>query len=347
METKRWIDLLCEQRSLPAEGYRAVLELSDESSIDYLYGCARACAQSHFGRGVYVRGLVEITNRCRNNCYYCGIRASNREVSRYALSQEEILESCRVGYELGFRTFVFQGGEDPTMGEEWLVELVAQVRRLYPLAAITLSLGERSREEYRRLFDAGANRYLLRHESHNSAHYRELHPASMSIKSRLRALDDLKSVGFQCGTGIMVGSPKQRIEHIVEDIEYIAEFQPEMVGIGPFIPHHATPFAHYRSGSVEQTLRLISIFRLILHTALIPATTALATLAADGRQRGILAGANVVMPNLSPVDNRRNYALYDNKVAFGSESAEGLRLLGDSLAEIGYSINFDRGDFRP
>ncbi len=346
MKTRRWIDLLCERRHLEAEGYRAILDSRDEQDEEYLFARAREAAESHFGREVYVRGLIEITNRCRNNCYYCGIRAANSDVARYALSAEAVMECCRRGYELGFRTFVFQGGEGGVVSEEWLLSVVRDVRACYADVAITLSLGEMTMEQYQRLFDAGANRYLLRHESHNAEHYATLHPAKQRVESRLCALDALKEVGFQTGTGFMVGSPNQTIDHIIEDIEYIERLRPEMVGIGPFIPHHSTPFAECRAGSIDLTLRLIAIFRLLNPRALIPSTTALATLAEDGRERGILAGANVVMPNLSPVGVRGDYALYDNKAAFGAESGEGLRELSEQLAKIGYSINFGRGDYK-
>ncbi len=343
MKTKGWIEQLHHERRLPKEGYRAILNNDDAED---LYRCARGVAQQNWGREIFVRGLIEITNRCRNNCFYCGIRASNRDVERYSLSQDEILECCRQGYELGFRTFVFQGGEDPSMSDEWIVELVSKVRRLYPDVAITLSLGEKPKAVYEQLLSAGANRYLLRHESRNAEHYQALHPQTMRIESRIQALYDLKEVGFQTGTGIMVGSPKQSVDHIVEDIKFIEGFHPEMVGIGPFIPHHATPFAKYEAGSVELTLKLISIFRLMNPKALIPSTTALATLASDGRERGVLAGANVVMPNISPIQNRGNYSLYDNKAAFGAESGEGLRRLSERFSTIGYSINFGRGDYK-
>ncbi len=345
MRAKAWIDQLRELRDLPPLGFRAILELSDSESLEYLYSSAREVAEVNFGKQVFVRGLIEITNFCRNNCYYCGIRASNSEVIRYSLSDDQILECCAMGYQLGFRTFVLQGGEHPSMSGDRLVELVSTIRNSYPDCAITLSVGEWPKELYQRLFDAGANRYLLRHESHNAKHYGSLHPSTNSIASRLSALDNLKEIGFQTGTGIMVGSPEQSLDNILEDIEYIKLFKPEMVGIGPFIPHHATPFANRKAGDVELTLKLISIFRLLNPKLLIPSTTALASLAKDGRERGILAGANVVMPNISPVGVRSNYSLYDNKAAFGKESAEGLNLLGESLEAIGYSINFDRGDY--
>lgn len=306
---------------------------------------ARAVAQSHFGNKIYIRGLIEIGNCCHNDCFYCGIRKSNRHLKRYRLDAKTILACCRHGYELGFRTFVLQGGEDNYMNDDRVTEVVTAIRTEFPDVAITLSLGERPTLSYERFFQAGANRYLLRHETHNEAHYRRLHPESMLLSNRLRCLNDLKRIGFQTGTGIMVGSPGQTVDHLVEDILFIEQFRPQMIGIGPFLPHHDTPFASCPPGCLTQTLTLLSIFRLMHPQALIPSTTALASLTPDGREKGILAGANVVMPNLSPVEQRKNYALYDNKASMGSEAAEGLRLLAQRLAAIGYEIDKSRGDY--
>ena len=267
-------------------------------------------------------------------------------VSRYALSRETIVRCCREGYELGFRTFVLQGGEDTSQTDDWVEEIVSAIRERFPDCAITLSLGEKSKEAYQRFFDAGANRYLLRHETFNEMHYRKLHPSEMSRDNRLQCLQWLKDIGYQTGTGIMVGSPGQTIDHLVEDLLFIERFRPEMIGIGPFIPHADTPLANEPAGSIELTLKLLSIFRLMHPSALIPATTALASLSPDGRERGILAGANVVMPNLSPSDVREKYTLYNHKAAFGSEAAEGLKLLEKQLNKIGYTISYLRGDYQ-
>lgn len=339
-----WINNLFRDGALPQEGYR---ELLQGGADDALREAAREVTHREFGNKIYVRALLEVTNRCRNNCYYCGIRAANRELRRYSLSQESILECCRAAYKLGFRTFVLQGGEDPEMSDEWVEQTVQKIRDEFLECAITLSLGERSRACYERWFKAGANRYLLRHESYNEEHYASLHPRVMSRDRRIESLRDLRDIGFQVGTGIMVGSPAQTIEHIVEDLKFIEEFRPEMVGIGPFLPHHATPFGGAEAGSLEMTLRLISILRLMHPAALIPSTTALATLDPMGRELGIEAGANIVMPNVSPVEERKSYSLYDNKAAFGSESAEGLLLLTERLSKIGYEISFERGDYVP
>ncbi len=339
-----WINYLRDNRTLSKEGYLDLLTCDDPEVLEYLRSEAQRVAHHYFGNGVYIRGLIEITNYCHNNCFYCGIRCGNSEVDRYSLDRDTILECCREGYDVGFRTFVMQGGEDPQMSDDWIVGTVSTIRSAYPDCAITLSLGERSKESYQRFFDAGANRYLLRHETYNEEHYRNLHPRNMSLKQRLLCLDWLKEIGFQTGTGIMVGSPFQSVDDLVEDLQYIERLQPEMIGIGPFVPHHATPFAEYKAGSVELTLKLISILRLMVPSALIPATTALAILSDDGRERGVLAGANVVMPNLSPYNQRSKYALYDNKASFGSEAAEGIKLLEERLNKIRYKISYDRGD---
>ena len=343
---KTIVDKLCHEHSLTAEEYRSLLLCKDTVTNGYLQEKAQQTTIARFGNAVYIRGLIEISNRCRNNCLYCGIRKSNTMVSRYSLSRETILSCCREGYALGFRTFVLQGGEDLSQTDDWITDTVSTIKHEFPDCAITLSLGEKSLATYQRFFEAGATRYLLRHETFNEAHYRELHPSEMNRDHRLLCLEWLKIIGYQTGTGIMVGSPGQTIGHLVEDIQFIERFQPEMIGIGPFIPHADTPFGNEPAGSIEMTLKLISIFRLMHPSALIPSTTALATLSPDGRERGILAGANVVMPNLSPSSVRKQYALYDNKASFGSESAEGLKLLEEQLNGIGYKISYLRGDYK-
>ena len=342
---EKLIDKLHQEHTLNAEEYRSLLLCEDAEPLSYLQEKAQQTTIARFGREVFIRGLIEISIRCRNNCLYCGIRKSNTMVSRYALSRETILSCCREGYELGFRTFVLQGGEDASQSDDWVTETVVNIHREFPDCAITLSLGEKSKEAYQRFFDAGANRYLLRHETFNKVHYRELHPSEMSRDHRLQCLEWLKDIGYQTGTGIMIGSPGQTIDHLVEDLLFIERFRPEMIGIGPFIPHADTPLANEPTGSIELTLKLLSIFRLMHPSALIPATTALASLSPDGRERGILAGANVVMPNLSPSDVREKYTLYNHKAAFGSEAAEGLKLLEKQLNKIGYHISYLRGDY--
>ena len=342
---EKLIDKLHQKHTLTAEEYRSLLLCEDTTTYVYLQKKAQQTTIDRFGNAVFIRGLIEISNRCRNNCLYCGIRKGNTMVSRYALSRETILSCCREGRALGFRTFVLQGGEDVSQTDDWVTETILAVRKEFPDCAITLSLGEKSKEAYQRFFEAGANRYLLRHETFNETHYQELHPSEMNRNHRLRCLEWLKEIGYQTGTGIMVGSPGQTIDHLVEDLLFIERFHPEMIGIGPFIPHAETPFANKPAGSIKLTLKLLSILRLMHPSALIPATTALASLSSDGRERGILAGANVVMPNLSPSSVREKYSLYNQKAAFGSEAAEGLKLLEEQLNKIGYTISNERGDY--
>lgn len=342
---KQWIDKLRKERTLRQEEFRQLLTGCDAETLRYINRQAQEVSLLHFGNKIYIRALIEVSNCCRNNCYYCGIRKGNPTIERYRLTEESILDCCKQGYDLGFRTFVLQGGEDPALTDDRIEKTVSAIRQNYPDCAITLSLGEKPRDVYERFFRAGANRYLLRHETHNEQHYQQLHPAEMSGKRRLQCLQDLKDIGYQTGTGIMVGSPGQTVENIIEDILFIERLRPEMIGIGPFLPHHDTPFAEYPGGTVEQTLLLLSIFRLMHPSALIPATTALATLTPDGRERGILAGANVVMPNLSPREERKKYELYNDKASLGAESAEGLAALQKQLNAIGYEISTERGDF--
>ena len=306
---------------------------------------ARNVAAENFGRGVYVRGLVEISSYCKNNCYYCGLRCANKGTARYRLTKEEILECCRDGASLGFNTFVLQGGEDPVQSDAFIADVVAAVHKEFPAKAITLSVGERSKEAYEAFRKAGAVRYLLRHETRSVEHYRRLHPSAMSADNRRSCLFTLRELGYQVGSGFMVGSPEQSMENLVDDILFLEELQPQMIGIGPFIPAAGTPFENYPAGSTEQTLLLLSLLRLRFPRALIPATTALSTLLPDGVERGVLAGANVVMPNLSPHSVRAKYSIYNNKRSSGSESAQQLELLASRLQAIGYHIDYSRGDY--
>ena len=393
MEERFLVDKLISERALSSEEYKTLLVSPELQTITYLHEAAQATSVRRFGNGIFIRGLLEFTNICRNDCLYCGIRRSNRRIARYCLSIEDILNCCRQGYLLGFRTFVLQGGELPDPCDMLIENICSAIHGEFPDCAITLSLGERKEESYRRFFNAGATRYLLRHETRNEEHYSRLHPATMSLGRRLQCLDTLKSIGYQTGTGFMVGSPFQTIDNIVEDIIYIQEFKPEMIGIGPYIPHKDTPLGKgvstefYTSASqpssksrqrknktlrdnqdkissggihpVEMTLRLISIFRLMFPDVLIPATTALASVPVpanifnhfklapkySGRELGILSGANVVMPNLSPENVRGTYSIYDNKASAGAESAEGLQLLSSAFKQIGYKIKVDRGDY--
>ncbi len=322
----------------------ALLNGNSKELRDLLAYHANDTKQAVFGNKVYIRGLIEFSNYCKNNCYYCGIRCGNESVVRYRLTKEEILSCCQQGYELGFRTFVLQSGEDAYYNDRRMTDIVSSIRAKYPDCAITLSLGERSRESYRQLFDAGANRYLLRHETANAAHYAQLHPGNMSFEHRMECLHHLKEIGYQVGCGFMVGSPFQTTETLAEDLLFIQEWKPDMVGIGPYISHRDTPFADRPNGTLEDTLLLLSILRLLLPTLLLPSTTALGTIAPNGRESGILAGGNVIMPNLSPVDNRKNYSLYDNKICTGEEAAESILQLSKRMEEIQHKIVIERGD---
>ena len=338
---KKLIDKLYENKNLTDDELLILISALPEK--EYLFSLARKRREEAYGRDIYIRGLIEISNICRNNCFYCGIRAGNQSVSRYRLSKEEILDCCRKGYSLGFRTFVLQGGEDLFYSDGYLSDTIREIKALYPDTAVTLSLGERSEESYRILKEAGADRYLLRHETANPLHYSKLHPEEMSFDNRITSLHILKKLGYQVGCGFMVGSPYQEKEDIVKDLRFIKEFVPHMVGIGPFIPHKDTPFGNFSAGDKELTLYLLGIIRLLLPEVLLPATTALASLSGDGRKKGLLAGANVIMPNLSPEKEREKYSLYNNKACTGCEDANELELLKESVRDTGYEIVTDAG----
>ena len=343
---KNTAERLIEGKELSREDFLLLIENKSDELFELLKKHAVEKRTQIYGRSVYIRGLIEVSNICKNDCLYCGIRASNKECQRYRLTDEDILAACKEGYSLGFRTFVLQGGEDPHFTDERLISLIDGIKRDCPDAAITLSLGERERESYARLRAAGADRYLLRHESATGSHYEKLHPKVMSFENRMRCLSDLRELGFQVGAGFMVGSPYQTARELAEDLYFIQSFKPDMCGIGPFIPAANTPFESFPAGSAELTLYLLSIIRLIHPAVLLPATTALGSITEGGREMGILAGANVVMPNLSPESVRKKYAIYDGKLSDGSEAAEGLEKLKQSMKKIGYTVVTDRGDVK-
>ena len=333
-----------QEQMISREELEELLTTTDQELIEELYRRARKTAGKYYGKEIYLRGLIEFTNYCKNNCYYCGIRCGNEKAQRYRLTMDQILSCCESGWELGFRTFVLQGGEDPYFTDEKIVDIVKKIRNSYPDCAITLSIGEKTKESYRLYKEAGADRDLLRHETANEDHYRHLHPEQMSLANRKQCLRDLKELGYQTGAGFMVGAPGQTLECLAEDLIFLKELNPEMVGIGPFIPHHDTKFADEPAGSVELTLFLLSVLRIILPKCLLPATTALGTADPKGREKGLLAGANVVMPNLSPVKDRKKYELYDNKICTGEEAAECRGCLERRIDAIGYQCVTDRGD---
>ena len=338
------ISKLSNNHSLTREEYELLISERTDEAADELRRLAVETRKKHYGNSVYIRGLIEISNICKNDCLYCGIRRSNKDCERYRLTKEQILSCCDEGYALGFRTFVMQGGEDAYFTDERLCDIVSAIKGKYPDCAVTLSMGERSRESYERLYAAGADRYLLRHETATAEHYGKLHPSEMRFEERMQCLRDLKDIGFQTGCGFMVGSPYQTYSDIARDLKFIEEFKPQMCGIGPFIPHKATPFASFSAGTVELTCYLLSIVRLICPTVLLPATTALGSIEEGGRERGILSGANVVMPNLSPVDNRKKYELYNNKLYSNAESAQAKADLEKRIKSIGYEVVEARGD---
>lgn len=338
------IDRLNEGEELTEEEYAWLIEGRDEEASKTLALMAAQKRKAVFGDLIYTRGLIEISSICKNNCLYCGIRRDNKLAERYRLTKEEILSCADEGYRLGFRTFVLQGGEDPYFSDEILCDIVSDIKKSHPDCAVTLSMGERSRESYQALFDAGADRYLLRHETADADHYAMLHPKEMSFDNRMRCLKDIKDIGYQVGCGFMVGSPGQTSGTIAKDLRFISIFRPDMCGIGPFIPHHNTPFKDGKAGTLEMTLFLLSVIRLIIPEILLPATTALGTIDPRGREKGILAGANVVMPNLSPVGVRKKYELYDNKICTGEESAQCVGCLEARVKSIGCTLAVDRGD---
>ena len=338
--------LLSEKHHLSLSSFERILRERTEEDEELARQLARKCTEKYYGRGVYTRGLIEFTNYCKNNCHYCGIQRGNQEVERYRLSKEEILSCCEEGYRLGFRTFVLQGGEDPYFTDEKIVEIVQAIKKEFPDCAVTLSIGEKSRASYEKYFLAGADRYLLRHETADKEHYQYLHPKELSWEHRMRCLQDLKDIGFQVGCGFMVGSPHQTAKTLAKDLYFIQEFQPDMCGIGPFIPQHATVFAKETAGTLQDTLFLLSLLRLIHPNMLIPATTALGTIDKRGRELGILSGANVLMPNLSPTAVRKKYLLYDNKICTGDESAQCRACLSRRMESIGAHLLVDRGDVK-
>lgn len=343
---KALIDKLAREHILTREELVMLINNRDPELDRYLFDQAVAARRRIYGHDIFIRGLIEISNHCKNDCLYCGIRRSNRNAVRYRLTDEQILAACAAGYGLGFRTFVLQGGEDGYFNDDRLGYLITTIKNRYPDCALTLSLGEKSYASYQAYYNAGADRYLLRHETATDNHYSKLHPYPMLLSARQQCLHDLKAIGYQAGCGFMVGSPFQTAEHLAADLLFIKGFEPEMVGIGPFIPHRDTPFAGKPAGTLEMTLFMLALVRLLLPSVLLPATTALGTIDQQGRAKGILAGANVIMPNLSPAEVRDKYALYDHKACGGEEAAEGLDDLKKSMEKIGCQIVDDRGDYR-
>ena len=346
MNCEALIRTLDRERRLSGDQWERLFTEYTPKDADFAIELARQRTLERFGRKIWFRGIVEFSNICKCDCHYCGIRCSNHQVSRYRLSPEDILECCAEGYGAGFRTFVLQGGEDGWFTDERMCAIVREIKNKWPDCAVTLSLGERSRESYQAMFDAGADRYLLRHETADEDHYALLHPTKQTLANRLRCLRDLKDIGYQTGCGIMVGSPGQTPATLAKDMVFMQEFRPQMVGVGPFLPHRDTPFRGEKPGSVELTLFVLALCRLVLPGVLLPATTALGTAEADGRVRGVLAGCNVIMPNLSPASVRKKYMLYDNKAGSDLTAEEGIALLRQQMEAIGYEVVIGRGDYQ-
>lgn len=341
---KELIDRLEAGQELSKEEYASLISGFDSQLSEYLFEKSCRLRQKFYRKDVYIRGLIEFTNYCKNDCLYCGIRRSNKNAERYRLSKDDIMLCCHEGYDLGFRTFVLQGGEDPYYTDEKMVDIISSIKTGFPDCALTLSVGEKTHESYKAFFDAGADRYLLRHETANPMHYSKLHPSGLSWQNRINCLYDLKSIGYQVGCGFMVGSPYQTAEDLAQELVFLKKLKPHMVGIGPFIAHHDTPFRDEKSGTMELTLFMLGLIRLTLPYVLLPSTTALGTIHPLGREKGILAGANVIMPNLSPVSVRKKYLLYDNKICTGDEAAECRQCLQNRMKSIGYNVVTDRGD---
>lgn len=344
MKIKELIDKLYINNKLDYDELLYLIENIDCDNTKYLLSKSFNVRKSNYDNKVYLRGLVEISNYCKNDCYYCGIRFSNKNITRFRLSKDEILECCKLGYEVGYRTFVLQGGEDNHYNDELMCDIISSIKTLYPDCAITLSLGEKNFETYKKYYNSGADRYLLRHETSTDGHYKKLHPSKMSLSYRKKCLDDLKEIGFQIGAGFMVGSPYQENSDLVRDLLYIKELNPHMVGIGPFIPHHDTKFRDDKHGSLDKTLLILGITRLLLPKSLLPATTALASIDSNGRNAGLLAGCNVIMPNLSPHELRKHYSLYDNKISTGQEAFEYHKSLEENVKSLGLEVDYSRGD---
>lgn len=344
---KNLIDKLRKEKILLLSEYLFLIQNRKLDNVSqYLFKNAREVCDSVYGKNIYIRGLIEFTNYCKNDCFYCGIRRSNSKAERYRLTCEDILSCADQGYKLGFRTFVLQGGEDGYFTDEMYEKIIKSIKSKYLDCAITLSIGERSFESYKRLKEAGADRYLLRHETACKSHYEKLHPSQMSFDNRQNCLQNLKKLGYQVGAGFMVGSPFQTEENLANELIYLKNLNPQMVGIGPFISHKDTPFKNEKSGTVDFTLFMLGLIRLTLPNVLLPATTALGTIDPLGREKGILAGANVLMPNLSPVGVRKKYMLYDNKICTGDEAAQCIDCLKKRINTTGCKIITDRGDYK-
>jgi len=326
-----------------AEDYLYLLNNINEENRQYLSNAALRVKEEFYGKEIYIRGIVEFSNFCKQNCLYCGIRKDNAHVDRYRLSHKEIVEACRKGYALGYRTFVLQSGEDPYFTDDRVVAIIKDIRDNFKDAAITLSLGEKTKRSYKKFYDAGADRYLLRHETANEKLYDKLHE-NMTFQNRKECLYDLKEIGYQVGAGLMVGSPGQKKTDLIDDLRFLKELKPQMVGMGPYLTHKETPLKDSENGSLTETLVMLSLVRLILPEVLLPATTAVGTIDDYGREQAILAGCNVVMPNISPMEVRKKYELYENKICVDDQPEECRFCIEGRVKCTGSTLNMCRGD---
>lgn len=343
LNTKILIDKLYINNSLEKNELKFLLKNLNPLMREYLIEKAFETRKKIYGKTVYFRGLMEITNICKHNCLYCGIRAKNSKADRYSLSKETILNCCFSGYNLGYRTFVLQGGENSKITDEFLIDIISILKNKFKDIAITLSLGERGKNSFKKLYDAGADRYLIRHETFNKKLYKKLHP-NMSYKNRIKSLYILKKIGYQVGSGFLIGLPSLKLEDYYKDLIFLKKLKPHMIGIGPFIPHINTPLKNEKGGSSYDTITLIAILRLLLPDVLLPATTALVTLDPNSRNLAFRAGANVIMPNISPLSSRKKYTLYNGKAFLGDEAGEEMEIIIKHIKEAGFIPVLSKGD---
>lgn len=330
---KKLIEKASTLHRLEREELIALLE--DENCNQNLFEAADSVRKNFVGDEIHLRGLIEFSNICKNNCCYCGLRRDNRKISRYRLENAEILELAAHGAAMGLKTIVLQSGEDAYYGCERLCEIIRGIKRLN--VALTLSIGEKSLEDYQAYHAAGADRFLLRIETTDRTLY-ERHDPEMSWEARRQCLTDLRRAGLEVGSGCLVGLPGQTVASLADDILFFKEIEADMIGIGPFIPHPDTPLGDASGGRLETALKVMALTRLLLPDINIPATTAMETLAQDGQIRALKAGANVIMPNITLTDYRRYYELYPGKSATGYTPDESLKKVVAKIESIGRKV---------
>lgn len=317
---------------------KEILEFLLERDSEPLFSLAQEKTQAVFGRRVFLRGIIEFSNYCQRDCLYCGLRQSNYSLARYRMRKEEIILLSQELIRKGIRTIVLQSGDDFFYSWRDIVRIIEGIKSILPTVALTLSLGERPFSDYREFRQAGADRYLLKHETHNWRLYRFFHP-SQTLKQRIKTLDYLRQLGFQVGCGNIVGLPYQSREDLADDILFMQEFQPDMVGIGPFLPANNTPLAEFSPGSGELTFKVLALVRLCLPFVYLPATTALESLMPGvGQRQALEIAANVIMPSFTPLEYERLYSIYNNKAKISLEKAEA------TVISAGKVISWHRAD---